>query len=88
MKHYGVRKQTLPWLALATILTISGILLVRYQQYGGNRITSYQELNGSIYDCGKPIKAKKVPPRGFGGSTYAPADQNEADKYCTFTGIE
>lgn len=88
MKHYDVRKQTLLWLILATVLTISGLSLVYYQQYGGRRTTRYQDLNGSIYECSKPIKAVEVPPRGFEGNTYAPADQNEADKYCTFSGID
>lgn len=54
-------------------------------------ITGYKDNEFYIYECSKPIKAKKgTVPMLFGGrqETLVPANQAEADKYCHKVGIE
>jgi hypothetical protein len=55
------------------------------------RVTTYKDEGFIIYECSRPIKAKKgTVPDLFGGRMDAlvPADQNEAKRYCKGTGVE
>ena len=55
-------------------------------------LTTYKDEQFIVYDCSRPIKAKKgmVPDLFMGGrmDELVPADQNKAKQYCHASGVE
>ena len=71
------------------VLMCLGLLYLKF--FGQKTITGYKSEDFIIYECSRPISAKKgTVPLLFGGraETLVPADETEAAKYCYSVGIE
>jgi hypothetical protein len=77
------------WLIILVIIVMLLGLLTLLKIYHHQIITGYEDTNGNIYECSRPIKAE------MGNATIlghpqglVPVDQADADKYCYHTGVE
>ncbi|HEX5448104.1 MAG TPA: hypothetical protein VFW90_02805 [Candidatus Saccharimonadales bacterium] len=88
MKRYKRNKLLIGLVVLLIALAVAGVLI---KSRNSLTLTGYEDTNGVIYQCSKPIKARNSDaiigllghPQGL-----IPANQNEANKYCHSAGIE
>lgn len=76
---------------MLTVIVLAAGLLA-FKTLHKPTLTTYKDERFIIYDCSRPIKAKKgtVPDLVMGDrmDTLVPADQNEAKRYCHVSGVE
>lgn len=86
MKQKNNRKFLIIFIAI--IILLSGLLVI-FRLYHYPTTMSYEDANGKIYECSRPLKAKMGTVTVLGHPQgLIPVNQAEANKYCSYAGIE
>jgi hypothetical protein len=75
---------------LVSLVGLAIVLVVVFKVYHYPTLASYENRDGTIYECVRPIKAKSS--KAIAGLGHpqglVPYSQADADKYCHYEGIE
>ena len=91
-----IRLRTVSTIIVSVLVVLTVAALIRYFYNRGNKtddkvymVTSYEDKDGWVYTCSRPVKAKNQGATyGNGTPSPTPIDPAEAAKYCTRQGIE
>lgn len=81
-----LKKRYLLALVIVLFLLVGAAVFLRNKQ---QTLTSYEDSNGWVYQCSKPIKAKNGTSQVLGHPQGpVPIDASESSTYCHKVGIE